>query len=99
MFLLHKTPLHKALYLGKLDLRFAFSSCWSLASSCGFYSPFGAKGLKSFSVPLLFLVVVGALYNTDNVYPYGKFTPLQFLVPGTTTLAAIVLNLMGYKLY
>jgi thaumarchaeosortase len=59
--------------------------------------PFGTKGLKSFSVPLLFLVVVGALYTIDNVYPYGKFAPLQFLVPATTTLAAAVLNLMGYK--
>jgi thaumarchaeosortase len=59
--------------------------------------PFGAKGLKIFSVPLLFLVVVGALYTIDNVYPYGKFTPLQFLVPATTTLAATVLNLLGCK--
>lgn len=58
---------------------------------------FGAKGLKDFSVPLIFLVVVGALYTIDNVYPYGKFTPLQFLVPTTTTLAARVLNLIGYK--
>jgi thaumarchaeosortase len=59
--------------------------------------PYGAKGLKIFSVPPLFLAVVGALYTIDNVYPYGTFTPLQFLVPATTTLAAIVLNLMGYK--
>jgi thaumarchaeosortase len=60
--------------------------------------PFGAKGLKSFSVPLLFLVVVGTLYTIDNVYPYGQFTPLQLLVPTTTTLAAAVLNLMGYNI-
>lgn len=59
--------------------------------------PFGAKGLKSFSAPLLFLAVVGALYTIDNIYPYGQFTPFQLLVPTTTTLAAAVLNLMGYN--
>lgn len=58
---------------------------------------FGVKGLKSFSVPLFFLLVVGALYTIDNLYPYGQFTLFQFLVPTTTTLAAAVLNLMGYN--
>jgi thaumarchaeosortase len=58
---------------------------------------FGVKGLKTFSVPLFFLVAVGALYAIDNIYPYGQFTPFQFLVPTTTTLAAAVLNLMGYN--
>jgi len=59
--------------------------------------PFGVKGLKSFSVPLFFLLAVGALYTIDNLYPYGQFAPFQFLVPTTTTLAAAVLNLMGYN--
>jgi thaumarchaeosortase len=59
--------------------------------------PFGAKGLKSFSVPLLFLAVVGVIYTIDNVYPYGQFTPFQLFVPTTTTLAAAALNLMGYN--
>jgi thaumarchaeosortase len=59
--------------------------------------PFGVKGLKSFSVPLFFLLTVGALYTIDNLYPYGQFTLFQFLVPTTTTLAAAVLNLMGYS--
>jgi thaumarchaeosortase len=59
--------------------------------------PFGVKGLKSFSVPLFFLIAVGALYTIDNLYPYGQFTPFQFLVPTTTRLAAAVLNLMGYN--
>mgnify|MGYP005844521795 FL=1 len=58
---------------------------------------FGVKGLKNFSVPLFFLLVVGALYAIDNLYPYGQFTLFQFLVPTTTTLAAAVLNLMGYS--
>jgi thaumarchaeosortase len=61
------------------------------------FLPFGIKGLKTFSVPLFFLVVVGALYTIDNLYPYGQFTLFQFLVPTTTTLAAAVLNLMGYN--
>ncbi len=59
--------------------------------------PFGIKGLKTFSVPLFFLVAVGAIYTIDNLYPYGQFAPFQFLVPTTTTLAAAVLNLMGYN--
>jgi thaumarchaeosortase len=59
--------------------------------------PFGVKGLKSFSVPLFFLLAVGTLYTIDNLYPYGQFTPFQFLVPTTTRLAAAVLNLMGYN--
>ena len=56
----------------------------------------GFKGLKSFSVPLFFLVAVGALYAIDNIYPYGQFTLFQFLVPTTTALAAGILNFMGY---
>jgi thaumarchaeosortase len=59
--------------------------------------PFGIKGLKTFSVPLFFLVAVGAIYTIDNLYPYGQFAPFQFLVPTTTTLAAAVLNFMGYN--
>ncbi len=58
---------------------------------------FGAKGLKSFSVPILFLIIVGALYTIDNVYPYGEFTPFQILVPTTATLAGNVLSSMGYN--
>ena len=58
---------------------------------------FGTKGLKTFSVPLFFLVAVGTLYTIDNLYPYGQFTLFQFLVPTTTTLSSAVLNLMGYN--
>jgi len=39
---------------------------------------------------------IGLLFIIDNLYPFGKFTPLQILVPWTATLAANVLNLMGY---
>jgi thaumarchaeosortase len=58
---------------------------------------FGKKGLKDFSIPAFFLGIVGALYTIDNVFPYGQFTPFQLLVPTTATLAAAVLNLMGYQ--
>ena len=58
---------------------------------------FGAKGLKVFSVPALFIATIGTIYTIDNVYPYGQFTPFQLLVPTTATLAAAVLNLMGYS--
>jgi thaumarchaeosortase len=58
---------------------------------------FGKKGLKDFSVPAVFLGLVGALYTIDNVFPYGQFTPFQLLVPTTATLAAYALNLMGYQ--
>jgi thaumarchaeosortase len=58
---------------------------------------FGKKGLADFSVPAFFLGAVGALYTIDNVYPYGQFTPFQILVPTTATLAAAVLNAMGYQ--
>ena len=58
---------------------------------------FGKKGLMDFSVPAFFLGAVGALYTIDNVYPYGQFTPFQLLVPTTATLAAAVLNAMGYQ--
>jgi thaumarchaeosortase len=61
------------------------------------FLPFGAKGLKDFSVPAFFMGIIGTIYTIDNVYPYGQFTPFQFLVPTTITLAAAVLNLMGYN--
>ena len=57
---------------------------------------FGFKGLKAFSVPAFFLIIVGAIYTIDNIYPYGQFTPFQIFVPTTTALAAAILNLMGY---
>jgi len=58
---------------------------------------FGKRGLKDLSVPAFFLGIVGALYTLDNIFPYGQFTPFQLLVPTTATLAANVLNLMGYQ--
>ena len=58
---------------------------------------FGVKGLKSFSVPIFFLAIVGMIFVVDSVYPYDQFTPFQALVPATTVLAANTLGLMGYN--
>jgi thaumarchaeosortase len=55
------------------------------------------NGLTNFSISIVFLGVIGFLYTIDNLYPEGRFTPFQFLVPTTATLAANVLNLIGYK--
>jgi exosortase/archaeosortase family protein len=57
----------------------------------------GLRGLKSFSIPILFSIIVGAVFIIDSVYPNGQFTPFQFLVPATTMLAANTLGFMGYN--
>jgi thaumarchaeosortase len=58
---------------------------------------YGKEGLVDFSISTLLLFAVGTLYLVDNFYPYGQFTPFQFLVLPTTILAANALNLMGYQ--
>ncbi len=57
---------------------------------------YGFKGVKAYSVPAFFLVLVGVIYLIDNVYPYGTFAPFQIFVPTTTALASCFLNAMGY---
>jgi thaumarchaeosortase len=57
---------------------------------------YGISGLTDFSISTFFSGVIGILFTVDNLYPWGRFTPLQVLVPATATLAANVLNLMGY---
>lgn len=57
---------------------------------------FGKKGLRGFALPAIFAAIVGIIYTIDNVFPYGKFTPFQLLVPTTANLAGSVLRLMGY---
>jgi exosortase/archaeosortase family protein len=56
----------------------------------------GVSGLTDFSISILFVGMIGMLFAVDNLYPYGRFSPFQILVPTTATLAASVLNLMGY---
>jgi thaumarchaeosortase len=57
----------------------------------------GVNGLKSFAIPVLFAVTVGAIFIIDSVFPNGQFAPFQFLVPATTMLASNTLNFMGYN--
>ena len=57
---------------------------------------FGKKGLTGFTLPALFVGLVGVLYTIDNVFPNGQFTPFQLLVPTTAMFAANTLGLMGY---
>jgi exosortase/archaeosortase family protein len=57
---------------------------------------YGIKGIKDFSISTFFLVIIGVLYMIDDVYPYLRFTPFRIFVSSTASLAANVLNLMGY---
>jgi len=57
----------------------------------------GSENLMDFSLSIFFLASIGVIYAVDDLFPYGQFTPLQVLVPTTATLAAKVLNLMGYQ--
>jgi thaumarchaeosortase len=58
---------------------------------------YGIRQISNFAVSMIFLGVIGALYMIDTLYPWGRFTPFQILVPTTTQLSASVLNMMGYK--
>lgn len=58
---------------------------------------YGTNGLKEFSISAFFLGIIGIIYTMDILYPYGRFTPFQLLVPTTATFAANFLNLMGYE--
>jgi len=57
---------------------------------------YGINILGDFSISTFFLGIIGVLFTIDYLYPQ-KLTPLQIFVPATATLAANVLNLMGYK--
>jgi thaumarchaeosortase len=58
---------------------------------------YGISGLKDFSISAVFLGTMGMIYLIDNLYPYGRFAPLQIIVPTTASLASNVLRLMGYQ--
>ncbi len=57
---------------------------------------YGIDQLGNFSISTFFLGIIGMVYTIDNLYPWGRFTPFQILVPTTTMLAAGVLGLMGF---
>jgi exosortase/archaeosortase family protein len=58
---------------------------------------FGGKGLRNILIAPAFLATIGAVYTIDNFYRNGSFTPFQVIVPTTASLAANVLNFLGYK--
>ena len=55
----------------------------------------GISNMRQYSISILFLGLIGMIYMTDNLYPYGKFAPFQIIVPTTATLTVNVLNLIG----
>lgn len=57
---------------------------------------YGIDKLGNFSISTFFLGMIGMVYTIDNLYPWGRFTPFQILVPTTTMLAAGVLGLLGF---
>jgi len=57
---------------------------------------YGFEGLSNSAISVFFLGVIGLIYTTDTLYPFGRFAPLQFLVPATSMLAAMMLGMMGY---
>jgi thaumarchaeosortase len=57
---------------------------------------YGISNLKNYSISTIFLGTIGVIYTVDNLYPFGRFTPFQIIVPTTTMLSANLLNLMGY---
>ena len=58
---------------------------------------YGVSSLQDYSISTVFLGLIGMIYITDDMYPYGRFTPFQLLVPTTARLAAGLLNLLGYQ--
>jgi len=56
---------------------------------------YGIHNLPKYSISILFLGLIGMIYMTDNLYPYGKFAPFQIIVPTTATLTVNMLNFLG----
>jgi len=57
---------------------------------------YGIHGLVDFSISALLLGTIGVLFTINNLVPVEN-SPVQIFVPATATLAANVLNLMGYQ--
>lgn len=58
---------------------------------------YGINGVAKYPISSFLLGLIGFIYLIDNLFPYGLFMPLQFLVPSTTFFAAHILNLMGHR--
>lgn len=70
---------------------------FALFSALVFLFAYKLKGLADFSLSIALLGVVGVFHIVNVLYPYGGFTPFQFLVPTTAQLSAGVLNFMGFQ--
>lgn len=57
----------------------------------------GINDLSNFSISIFFSGIIGTIFAIDNLYPVGRFTPFQILVPTSATLAANALSLIGYR--
>lgn len=57
---------------------------------------YGIRGLRNNLIASAFMIVIGLVYLTDNIYREGAFTPFQIVVPTTANLAMYFLNQMGY---
>jgi thaumarchaeosortase len=58
---------------------------------------YGIESLPVFSGSIFFLGIMGILFMIDDLYPGGRFTPLQILVPVTAFFSAFFLELLGYR--
>ncbi len=54
------------------------------------------KGLKALSISFALLGGIGVAYLIDTVYPFGIFRPLQAFALPTASVAAGILDLLGY---
>ena len=70
---------------------------FALFSALVFLFAYKLKGLLDFSLSVALLGFIGAIHAINILFPYGGFTPFQFLVPVTAHLSADVLNLMGFQ--
>ncbi|NWG11883.1 hypothetical protein HXY33_09095 [Candidatus Bathyarchaeota archaeon] len=53
--------------------------------------------VRKYAISAIFLGLIGLIYMSDNLYPNGKWTPMQLPVFPTTNLAANILSSMGFK--
>jgi thaumarchaeosortase len=55
------------------------------------------RGLKIFSISLVFLGGIAVAYMLDTIYPFGVVRPLQEMTLPTAATAAALFDILGYK--
>ena len=58
---------------------------------------YGIDGFRRMLLAPTFLATMGIIYMIDNLYPYGRFAPLQIPATVTAIVASSFLNLVGYQ--